>query len=245
MRRPAVALLAVAALSAPAAATTLVEAEGVCPIGGETFTYMEVTSTSRQGQRYDLAPLGAQGGQPLPLPECPGNGLILFQEFSEDDIATLTPYVNSPEYRALAATETQYYRAYKLAEHLGAGAGRADMLLLQATWQADGDAYRRYVRELLPRLDQSGAGEAAGSDPWWSNRLLRSELYRRIADFALAATMLDGPEQPETDIYRTLRLQMLELIERRDDRACAIYAEGMTQPSAGGEACWTDTTPGL
>ncbi len=120
-----------------------------CPIGGASFTYTRPAPQSVPGTRPDGKPYGASA--PPPLPECPDNGLVLYKEYTPEEVAKLEPLIASPAYQALRASETQYYRAYWLMKEMGVGPEDSLWVLLQASWQADGkpDQRARYLGELI------------------------------------------------------------------------------------------------
>lgn len=145
-------LLGLVALAAePAASGTPVTRQMTCPIGGERFAFHTTASYSTWGSRPDGKPFGSWHF-PLDLPECPSNGLVVFGEFSEGDLARLRPLIASDEYLALRrAEETPYYRAYWLMKRMGAPAPDALWMLVQAGWQAEANPAlrRRYLEELV------------------------------------------------------------------------------------------------
>ena len=124
-----------------------------CPVGGETFTFIGYASYSRWGSLPDGQPIGS-APFPIAIPQCPTNGLPIFDEFDEPTIARLATLVNGPEFRALvAAGETQRYRAQWLMARLGRPEIDRTWVLLNAGWEAKnaGDAARarRYGEEYV------------------------------------------------------------------------------------------------
>lgn len=105
-----------------------------CPVGGEKFEATVLAHYSTFGALPDGQPIGSVQF-PTPLAECPGNGLMVFEDFSPATVAKLGPLVASEAYKALRGTETDYYRAAWLAKSLG-NPRQAAWLLLSATWQA-------------------------------------------------------------------------------------------------------------
>lgn len=109
-----------------------------CAVGGETFSAWRPTMYSTFGQRPDGRPYSYLPF-PLPLPECPGNRLVMFDAFTPAETARLPALIASSGYRALlAADDTPYYRAYWLAAKLGRPADDVLWLLLCATWEVKG-----------------------------------------------------------------------------------------------------------
>lgn len=105
-----------------------------CPIGGERFEALVTSHYSTHGSRPDGMP-GTYWYMPLPIPECPSNGLVVFEQFTPEQIAALTPLIASPDYRRMVAEESTYYRAQWLATRIGMPEQEALWMLLSATWQ--------------------------------------------------------------------------------------------------------------
>ncbi|MCW4461812.1 hypothetical protein OK349_08825 [Sphingomonas sp. BT-65] len=105
-----------------------------CPVGGEKFDAPALMHYSTFGALPDGQPIGSIGF-PILLAECPGNGLVIFDEFTPEQVAKLGPLVASDAYKALRGAESSYYRASWLADALG-DKKQAAWLLLSATWEA-------------------------------------------------------------------------------------------------------------
>jgi hypothetical protein len=142
-------LAAFALAPAAFAATPTVRKTMTCPIGGEAFDYQQPVSSAALGMRPDGRPYGTSAA-PARLPECPGNGLVLYKDYTADEAKTLAPLVASDEYQALRKTDTQYYRAYWLMRQMGVGPEDYLWALLQASWEAEGkpELRARYLAEL-------------------------------------------------------------------------------------------------
>ncbi|HEX4737009.1 MAG TPA: hypothetical protein VH331_05560 [Allosphingosinicella sp.] len=155
-------LLAPSAFAAP---TPTVAKAMTCPIGGETFTYRQPVSSAALGMRPDGKPYGTSAA-PAPLPECPGNGLIFYKDYTDDEVKTLAPLVAADDYQALRKTDTQYYRAYWLMRQMGVGPEDYLWALLQASWEAEGkpELRARYLGELA---EQSAKVPPAPADIDW------------------------------------------------------------------------------
>jgi len=152
----AVVLCTLAALAAQA--TTPFEREIECPVGGERFSFTDTMSSSSFGQRPDGRPYS---NWHYPLPVCPGNGLVMYREFTADDLARLPAILQSPEFAELRAIEQPYYTASFIERSLSPGSVRATWLPLQASWRVDHDAAlkTRFQREFV------AAAQAAEFDP--------------------------------------------------------------------------------
>src|SRR5438046_8528906 len=97
--------LLIPALAAPAlAATPTVKRAMTCPVGGESFDYQQPVSSAALGMRPDGKPYGTASA-PAPLPECPGNGLVLYKDYTADEAKTLGPLVAADDYQALRKTD--------------------------------------------------------------------------------------------------------------------------------------------
>jgi len=139
------AMVWLAAVAAPAMAGTPFAQTAKCPVGGKTFTYTATASYSIWGYRPDGKPYGSWEF-PLELPKCPDNGLVLFDEFNQDEVKRLEALVDSPEYRAMREVETNYFLASWLMKQLGREPINVAWMVVQASWQADGrpDLKARY-----------------------------------------------------------------------------------------------------
>lgn len=127
-----------------------------CPIGGEKFQWPSLMSYSTWGRMPDGQPLGS-ASFPIPIPQCPKNGLPLYDEFDKATVAKLTPLVASAGFARLrAAGETPRYLVQWLQQQLGAPAIDSAWVLLQAGWEAKnlGDPARvaRYNEEYVARV---------------------------------------------------------------------------------------------
>jgi hypothetical protein len=144
-------ILTGAAILAPlggAPAQSLAKTTMTCPIGGGTFDYAPAVVRPSDGERPDGKPYGVAA--PPRLPECPGNGLVLYKDYSAEEVAKLEPLIASDAYRKLLTEGTQYYRAYWLMKEMGLPPENYLWALLQASWEADGnpELRQRYLAEL-------------------------------------------------------------------------------------------------
>lgn len=125
-----------------------------CPVGGRTFTHSSYGSYSTWGSLPDGQPVGS-APFPIGMPECPDNGLVLYDEFDAATVRRLTPLVTGAEYQRLRARNTQRYRAQWLQTRLGAAESDTVWTLLGATWEAKnaGNAQlaARYNEEFVRR----------------------------------------------------------------------------------------------
>ncbi len=197
-----------------------------CPIGGERFEALVTEHYSSFGSRPD----GREHTywySPLPIPECPSNGLLLFDEFTPDQLAVLPSLIASDEYQAMIGSESTYYRAQWLATRIGMPEREALWMLLQATWQvkpADGmvgqplpspTLAERYQREFVTRV------RALSAEPRDEEYVL---LYARAANverefgrFDEAARMINSVRGEYDDPDLAGYLTALETAVRRRD----------------------------
>ena len=142
------AALAALALPAVAAGQAEVARTLTCPLGGETFQYRIPALPPVAGVRPDGKPYGP-AAYPPPLPECPGNGLVLYKDYDAAEVARLEPLIASEEYKALGRDHVERYRAWWLMKQMGVDPKLALNTLLQASWQADAkpELRARYLAE--------------------------------------------------------------------------------------------------
>lgn len=142
-------VLAAALAAGPAVAGLPVTETMKCPIGGADFKFTTTASYSTFGERPDGKPFGSWTF-PLAIPECPDNGLVLYKDYSAEEVAKLEPLIASEAYQALRKEDTPYYRAYWLMKEMGLGPERYLWALLQASWEAEArpDLRKRYLAEL-------------------------------------------------------------------------------------------------
>lgn len=162
-----------------------------CAVGGERFTYVTTGSYSTFGARPDGKPYGSWEF-PLALPECPGNGLVMYREFTADEKTRLKPLLASDDYRALRRGETPYYRAAWLERALVPGSADAPWLLLQASWQADGDPARkaRYQREFVEAVAARARPEGGDDLDWLALQARAVNAGRELGEFDQAMAQL-------------------------------------------------------
>ena len=133
-----------------------------CPIGGKSFTHTTTGSYSIWGYRPDGKPYGSWEF-PLEIPKCPGNGLVVFDEFGKDEVKRLEALVASAEYRSMLGTDTNYFLAAWLMKGLGRDPINIAWMNVQASWQADGrpelkKRYQALYVDQIRALPRSGDG---------------------------------------------------------------------------------------
>jgi len=156
-------LLAAICLPAmPASAGMPVPATAKCPVGGKSFTYTTTASYSIWGYRPDGKPYGSWDF-PLEMPKCPGNGLVVFDQFTKEETERLKTLVESAEYRAIRDSETSYFLAAWLMKGLGRPPINIAWMTVQASWQADDrpelkKRYQALYVDQIRALTRSGDG---------------------------------------------------------------------------------------
>lgn len=186
-------LVAAALLMIPAAAGagTPVTQKMTCPIGGGSFDFKTAASYTSWGERPDGKPYGSWTF-PLAVPECPDNGLVLYKEYTAEEIAKLEPLVASDAYQALRNADTPYYRAYWLMKAMGLGPEKYLWALLQASWEAEPapETRRRYLAELA---EASAKVPARPGDLNWIGMEARAaNALRELGRFDEALARLDS-----------------------------------------------------
>lgn len=125
-----------------------------CPVGGKAFSHRGYASYSTWGALPDGQPVGS-APFPIEIPECPDNGLVVYDEFDAATVRRLTPLVLGADYQRLRAGDTQRFRMQWLQARLGAAESDTAWTLLSATWEAKnaGDAVlaARYNDEFVRR----------------------------------------------------------------------------------------------
>jgi len=102
-------------------ATTSIRQITSCPVGGEVFERTVLTSEFSvvYCTRLDFKDM-ARIGELREPDVCPGNGFVLFADaFSPEEIATLEPWVASPEYPNELRRQSTFYRAARAQQLLG------------------------------------------------------------------------------------------------------------------------------
>ncbi len=181
----AFALAPAAASAQPPAAETM-----TCPVGGGSFSFTPTGSVTATGERPDGKPFGSTTF-PVAVPECPDNGLVLYKDYTAEEVAKLEPMVASEAYQALRREDTPYYRAYWLMKAMGLPPERYLWALLQASWEAETkpELRKRYLTELV---EASAAVPARPGDLNWIGMEGRAiNALRELGRFDEALARLD------------------------------------------------------
>ena len=217
------ALVLVLVLAGSATAGIPVSEKQTCPVGGERFTHQTTASYTTFGQRPDGKPYGSWTF-PLALPQCPGNGLVMYRVFSRAEIARLPALLADPAYVELRQTQTPYYRAAWLEHQLQPRSPATAWLLLNASWEAE-DGSLRKARDQDEFID-AVAVLAPATEPreQFALRVRAANAMRELGRFDAAAAALKAlPRQAlEADPDRpawTDFLARLESAIARGDRS--------------------------
>lgn len=215
------------------------EPKVVCPIDGKSFTargggpgsaqdsWRETFGTVREyGKTLDLMPTGATLA-PWPLAQCPSNHFVLYKrQFAPNELSQLRRYVQSAEYRALAAAHTSYYLAAELQGQLGATPAQLRFVLLQATWQARvGPLYEAYAQKCLDAFLQAIAKPSTDAEERILDQYLAGELERRLGRFDQAIfrfRALSNLGEVDSFGFREVLNLQLHLAGARDSRQCSL-----------------------
>ncbi len=204
-----IAALALALQSAPPPPPPLHQGstELACPVGGERFAAVTTLMYSVMGRRPDEKPY-SDVPFPRPMPECPGNGLVLFARFTPAETEQLGRWIASPVYRGMRATESPFYRAYWLAKKIGRPDADAIELLLPAIWNMkdeDGADPRRprttrYQRVLVAAVEAAPADVAVDDRVWLQGQAANA--LREMGEFVAAERMRTRAEQALGQVTR-------------------------------------------
>lgn len=191
MRSKAFVLAATLAVLAPVAALagTPTPVQITCPVGGKVFTFITTSSVSTWGTRPDGKPY-TSWISPMPMSVCPDNGLVIYKDFSEEEIARLGPLIRNPAYLALR-DDTPRYRAAWLLRNMDKDKVFSYLWLLnQASWEADGDPERksRYKREFAEAVAASPPQPKNGM--WISMQVHAANAWRELGDLDRAQATL-------------------------------------------------------
>lgn len=202
-------------------------AELTCPVGGERFTAITTLTYSIMGRRPDEKPY-SELPFPRPMPECPGNGLVMFADFTPAETEQLGKWIATPTYQGMRATESPFYRAYWLAKKIGRPDADAIELLLPAIWSAkeeDRDAPNRprtsrYQRTLVAAVESVNGSVSVDDRVWLQGQAANA--LREIGEFAEAERMRKRAEEAIPHTTRpalATYLQKLKIVIARKDRS--------------------------
>ena len=172
----------------------------ICPIGGAAFSLDIPTAVAHTGQNLDFKLTGEKVTSPRPIPVCPDNGFVIYrQDFSDDEITSLSAYVLSDEYRALTDTHTPYFRLAKLLTFQGHAALEVAFAYLRASWEVDTEPerYAVYAQATASKLETYLLDADPKTPDFFTAHWLLAELKRRTGDFESARATLDAIKHHE------------------------------------------------
>lgn len=170
-----------------------------CPVGGETFSGWQMGSYSTYGERPDGRPYSYMMF-PLPVAECPGNHLVVFDRFSDSDKAALAVLIATPDYAEMVARkDSGHYRAAWLAARLSRPEPQILSWIQAALWgQTPGPRDGRDTPEMQERRSRYGQAfvtrvrnlpaDTSAKDRLWSTARAANQL-RQSGDFKGAEAM--------------------------------------------------------
>lgn len=165
--------------------------EKTCPVGGKAFTYIATGSMSSWGTRPDGKPYTSWIA-PMPMAVCPDNGLVIYKDFSKEEIVLLEKLILTQEYIALRS-EVPRYRAAWLLQKLDSSKVLSRLWLLnEASWEADGDAKRkaRYQREFAEGV--AALPPKSDSRVWFGLQIYAANAWRELGDLSRAQGILEA-----------------------------------------------------
>lgn len=116
-----------------AQAGTPITTQLTCSIGGEKFEITETASCSMNGERrMSFAPTSSCDFITR-LPQCPGNFLPMYRDFSEEELTLLRDYMQSESYES-NVDGSRYYLAYIIEKYLADNPSQAFWILLSGLW---------------------------------------------------------------------------------------------------------------
>jgi hypothetical protein len=182
-----------------------------------------ITGQRPDGKPYSEVPF------PRPLPECPGNGLVVFaDDFTPAETAELAKWIATPVYQSMRKTESPFYRAYWLAVKIHRPQAEAVAQLMPAIWEAkekDANdprrpATKRYQRVLVAVANNLSPAVSPDDRVWIKARAANA--LREMGKFdaaermraSAAADMSTAPPAGLPDY-----LQKLKAVIARHDRS--------------------------
>ena len=218
-----------------------------CPVGGETFDAWRSGTYSTYGSRPDGKPYSYMPF-PFPLPECPSNRLVIFDDYTPAEVAKLTTLIVTPDYRNLISRDVPYYRAAWLANRLGRAESESLSLLLRAIWTVTPDAMTTGDAALAERYQTEFAARVAAlpvTTPPAERRALSARAanaLRQLGRFddaeamrraAAAIASARDEDRDETAGWNSFLAALAPVIAARDARIEPIILLGtMQQPMA-------------
>jgi uncharacterized protein (DUF2225 family) len=211
------------AVAQPGSTNTEPETDITCPMCHTTFKAVIDLSSSRQGMRLDLKPVGSIPA-PWAIPKCPKCGFIVYkQEWEEEEQLQVQQFVNSDEYKTLLTDNSTYYILAKIYEHVGMDDLEIAHTYLKASWQVEHDKVKcaKYMTESLKHFEAflASKNEENRSNVLMAD-LVSGEIERRLSMFDQAAARFTRlklvPEYKEVENITTIINYQLVLIAAKD-----------------------------
>ncbi len=198
---PACALVMMLSASRESQAGSPVSYTLKCPVGGKKFTYIGTASSSTWGSRPDGKPYGSWTF-PSPLAVCPDNGLVMYREFSKEEVRKLKGLITRPEYSRMRTRDTPYYVAYWLSGQFQQPVEEQLWLLLQASWESDFELERKahYQREFVQRAVEWTRPQGEDDFFWAVTQLRAVNALRELGEFVEATRLLDSIDLKSLDV---------------------------------------------
>jgi hypothetical protein len=217
----------------PVLAHKVGEERVVCPFSRRPFLALVEMSGTQMCQRFDFKPVGYIGAPSL-VPICPDHGFAIDRELFNTEVEKLRPWVESPEFRRMAAEESPYYRIAQARERLSAAPEQIAFAYLSASWQVEEDPprYQRYIDLAVRALDAHIAAVAAAPDAGGRQlsaddaTVLAAELERRLGRFDAARTRLATLDGGSEASLATFVQRERELIDARDAERHYLSSDG-------------------
>jgi len=194
----------------------------ICPIDGEKFEAYLSLSYTIAGRYLDLKPYGAVAA-PQPVAKCPTSGFLIWKDnFSEEELARLSDFLQTETWRKLKEHHTDYYLIAKLQEHVDYSPSHVRFTLLQATWEAKSQyQYRLYATEALKAYESALTEQYTESVRRLTDQFVAGELERRLRRFGHAQirfTSLENDSDVEPSRFQAILNLQLKLIHSKDSR---------------------------
>lgn len=171
------ALLLVICCAQTALAGSPINVPMTCPVGGEKFEITSTSSCSTMGRTMSFRPVTSCDWK-THMPACPTNGLPIYREFTEVEIADLETYLASDNWEQVR-TLPPMQRAYALADHMGdTTAPFGFFMLLNAMWY-EPDSF-------FDNMAQKEAYFSAATTEIQENRDGNGPFFQAILAYALA-----------------------------------------------------------
>jgi uncharacterized protein (DUF2225 family) len=217
-----VCLIILVALAQPGATNTSTDVDVTCPLCHTNFKANVDTSSSRLGMRLDLKPIGTTNA-PWNVPKCPKCNFIVYdQALSDEDSEHLIKFVNSIEYRDIAADNSTYFLLGRIYEAVGMDNNEIAHTYLKASWQVDKDKVKcaKYLAASLAKFEAFLSSNKKISAQSIMAEMVSGEIERRLGKFDLALNRFNRlqktPEFAGSGTVVSIIEYQLELIGAKD-----------------------------